>query len=139
MKEKSKKIVIGVIGTDCHAEGNKLIESMLKKGNFTVINLGVLTPQIDFVHAALESDADAIIISSIHGKAEIDYIGTREKCDQYGMKNILLYAGGNLTSKIEEWDETKIRFEKMGFNRVYKPGTPFEVTLKDLKEDLKLI
>ncbi|MGL4945130.1 MAG: methylaspartate mutase subunit S, partial [Fusobacteriaceae bacterium] len=28
------------------------------------------------------------------------------------------------------------RFKGMGFNRVYRPGTPIELTTEDLKKDL---
>lgn len=137
--EKNKKIVIGVIGTDLHDAGNKIIHKMLSENGFEVINLGVLSPQIDFIYAALESNADAIIISSIHGKAEFDYIGTRDKCNFYNLKNILLYAGGNLSRPREEFYETEKRFKDMGFDRVYANGTPFEITLKDLKKDLNVL
>ncbi len=79
MKGK-KKVVIGVIGTDCHTVGNKLIHSKLEEKNFEVINIGALSPQIDFINAALESSADAIIVSSIYGYGELDCQGIRKKC-----------------------------------------------------------
>lgn len=131
-----KKVVIGVIGSDCHTEGNKIIHRKLEENNFEVINIGVLSPQIDFINAALESNADAIIVSSIYGYGELDCQGMREKCREYGLTNILLYIGGNIGTGNEEWENIENRFKKIGFDRIYKPGTDIEKTIQDLRSDL---
>lgn len=136
---KNKKVVIGVIGSDCHTVGNKIIHHKLQENGFDVINIGVLSPQIDFINAALETNADAIIVSSIYGYGELDCQGMREKCKEYGLENILLYVGGNIGNGNEEWSNIEERFEAIGFNRIYKPGTAIEITIEDLKKDLKLI
>ncbi len=133
---KKKKVVTGVIGTDCHTIGNKLVHTKLEENGFEVINIGALSPQIDFINAALETNADAIIVSSIYGYGELDCQGIREKCNEYGLKNILLYIGGNVSSHNEKWEDVEKRFKIMGFNRVYKPGTSIEKTIEDLKKDL---
>ena len=91
-----KKIVIGVIGSDCHTVGNKIIHNKLEESGFDVVNIGALSPQIDFINAALETNSDAIIVSSIYGYGELDCQGIREKCNEYGLKDILLYIGGNI-------------------------------------------
>ena len=54
------------------------------------------------------------------------------------MKDILLYIGGNIGSNNEEWEKTEKRFKEMGFDRIYKPGTPIEETIIDLKKDFQL-
>ena len=133
-----RKVVIGVIGSDCHTVGNKIIHSKLEENGFDVINIGALSPQMDFINAALESNSDAIIVSSIYGYGELDCQGIREKCDEYGLKNILLYIGGNIGSSSEEWEKTEKRFKEMGFDRIYKPGTPIEETIIDLKKDFEV-
>lgn len=135
---KNKKVVIGVIGSDCHTVGNKIIHNKLQENGFDVINIGILSPQIDFINAALETNADAIIVSSIYGYGELDCQGMREKCRDYGLENILLYVGGNIGTGNEEWSDIEKRFKKIGFNRIYKPGTAIEVTIEDLKKDLEL-
>lgn len=53
-------------------------------------------------------------------------------------KNILLYIGGNIGSSSEEWEKTEKRFKEMGFDRIYKPGTPIEETIIDLKKDFEV-
>ena len=133
-----RKVVIGVIGSDCHTVGNKIIHSKLEENGFDVINIGALSPQIDFINAALETNSDAIIVSSIYGYGELDCQGIREKCNEYGLKDILLYVGGNIGSSSEEWEKTEKRFKEMGFDRIYKPGAPIEETIIDLKKDFQL-
>lgn len=137
-KNNGKTIVIGVIGSDCHAVGNKIIDYALTESGFNVINIGVLSPQEDFINAAVETNADAIIVSSLYGHGEIDCRGLREKCQESGLKDVLLYVGGNIVVGKQDWNEVHGRFKEMGFDRVYGPGTPIEVTIGDLKTDLNI-
>lgn len=134
---EKKKLVIGVIGADCHAVGNKILEYTFTEAGFEVINVGVLSTQEDFINAAVETDADAIIVSSLYGHGEIDCRGMRDKCNEAGLKDILLYVGGNIVVGKQNWDEVHARFKAMGYDRVYKPGTPVEQDIKDLHEDFK--
>ncbi|HAR86908.1 MULTISPECIES: methylaspartate mutase subunit S [Clostridium] len=133
---EKKTLVLGVIGADCHAVGNKIMDYALTEAGFEVINIGVLSPQEDFINAAVETNADAIIVSSLYGHGEIDCRGLREKCDESGLKDILIYVGGNIVVGKQDWDEVYSRFKAMGFNRVYPPGTSIDTTIHDLKEDL---
>lgn len=135
---EKKKLVLGVIGADCHAVGNKILDYALTEAGFEVINIGVLSPQEDFINAAVETNADAIIVSSLYGHGEIDCRGLREKCDEAGLKDILIYVGGNIVVGKQNWDEVYNRFKAMGFDRVYPPGTSVDTTIYDLKGDLKI-
>ncbi len=132
---KKVKLVLGVIGSDCHAVGNKILDYSLTDAGYEVINIGVLSPQEDFINAAVETNADAILVSSLYGQGELDCRGLREKCDEAGLEGIKLYVGGNIVVGKQNFDEVKVRFEKMGFDRVYPPGTSIDTTLRDLKED----
>lgn len=135
---EKKTIVIGVIGSDCHAVGNKIIDYALTEAGFNVVNVGVLSPQEDFINAAVETKADAILVSSLYGHGEIDCRGFREKCDESGLKGILLYVGGNIVVGKQNWKDVYDRFKAMGFDGIYPPGTPIETTIKDIKRDLKV-
>ncbi|AWZ49498.1 methylaspartate mutase subunit S [Hathewaya limosa] len=137
-KKNGKTVVIGVIGSDCHAVGNKIIDYAMTDAGFNVINVGVLSPQEDFINAAVETNADAIVVSSLYGQGEIDCRGLREKCEEAGLKDILLYVGGNIVVGKQDWDSVHERFKKMGYDKIYGPGTPIEITIKDLKKDLKI-
>jgi len=131
-----KTIVIGVIGADVHAVGNKIIEYTLTKSGYNVVNIGVLSTQEDFINAAIETNADMIMVSSLYGHGEIDCRGMRSKCIESGIENILLYVGGNIVVGKQDFAEVKERFLEMGFNRIYPPGTSIDEALKDIKTDL---
>lgn len=131
-----KTIVLGVIGSDCHAVGNKILDHALTQAGYNVVNIGVLSPQEDFINAAVETNADAILVSSLYGQGELDCRGMREKCDEAGLKGIKLYVGGNIVVGKQKWEDVYQRFKDMGFDRVYPPGTSTETAIRDLREDL---
>lgn len=133
-----KTVVIGVIGADVHAVGNKIIDYVLKEHGFNVVNIGVLSSQEDFINAAIETDADAIMVSSLYGHGEMDCRYFREKCEESGIGKIKLYVGGNIVVGKQEFKEVEKRFKKMGFDRAYPPGTKIDAAVNDLKEDLGL-
>lgn len=131
-----KTLVLGVIGSDAHAVGNKILDATLTEAGYKVVNIGVLSSQEDFINAAIETKADAILVSSLYGQGELDVKGLKEKCNEAGLEDVLLYVGGNIVVGKQNWDDVHERFKKMGFDRVYKPGTSVETTIEDLKEDL---
>lgn len=133
-----KTIVTGVIGADVHAVGNKILAFALEQAGFKVVNLGVMVAQEEYIEAALETNADAILVSSLYGHGEIDCSGLREKCDEAGLKDIPLLAGGNLVVGKQNFEDVEKRFLAMGFTRVYPPGTAVETSIADLKEILGL-
>lgn len=132
---QKRTMVLGVIGADVHAVGNQILNYAFTEAGFQVINLGVMVSQEEFIEAAIESAAQAIVVSSLYGHGELDCRGLREKCDEAGLKGILLYVGGNIVVGKQPFEEVKKRFEDMGFDRVFGPGTPPEVTIEQLKAD----
>ena len=137
MKSKGT-IVIGVIGSDVHAIGIRILEEAFIEAGFNVVNIGVLSSQTDFINAAIETDADAILVSSLYGHGELDCRGFKEKCMEAGLDHVLLYIGGNLVIGKQAWEQTENIFINMGFDRVYPPGTLPDVAIRDLKHDLRL-
>ncbi|HOC06252.1 MAG: methylaspartate mutase subunit S [Bacillota bacterium] len=129
-------IVLGVIGSDVHAIGNKILEYAFTEAGFKVVNLGVLTTKKEFVQAAIETDARAILVSSLYGHGEIDCRGLREMCIEAGIGDILLYVGGNLVVGKQEWEPVRDKFLAMGFDRVFPPATMPDEAIALLKQDL---
>lgn len=132
-----RNIVLGVIGADVHAVGNQILNYAFTQAGFHVVNLGVMVSQEEFIEAAIESGAGAIVVSSLYGHGELDCRGLRERCDEAGLKGILLYVGGNIVVGKQPFDAVKKRFEDMGFDRVFGPGTPPEVTIEALRKDFE--
>lgn len=136
MARKNNTLVLGVIGADVHAIGNKILDHALTAAGFKVVNIGVMATQEEFINAAIETDAAAILVGSLYGHGELDCRGLRDKCIEAGIGDILLYAGGNLVVGKQDFPSVEARFKTMGFNRVYPPGTLPEVVIRDLRQDL---
>ena len=130
-------IVTGVIGSDTHIVGNRILTMALEKAGYKVVSLGALTPAEDFVKAAVETNADAILVSSLYGQGELDCRGFRDLCVEAGLEDILLYVGGNLVVGKRSWDETEKTYLAMGFDRAAPPGTRIEAVLEWLRQDFE--
>lgn len=135
MSLKRKAIVTGVIGSDTHIVGNRILSMALEKANFKVVALGALTPAADFIKAAIETNADAIMVSSLYGQGELDCRGFRDLCVEAGLDDILLYVGGNLVVGKRPWPEVEKTFLDMGFDRAAAPGTRIETVMDWLEQD----
>ena len=135
----NKSVVIGTIGDDAHIIGGWVLAQVFKDAGFTVSFLGAMVPQEEFVNAAVETNADAILVSSSYGMGIIDCEGLRDRCIEAGLDDIILYAGGTVAAPLElenNWPEIERRFAAMGFNRVFKNTCSAKQCLEYLKEDL---
>jgi methylaspartate mutase sigma subunit len=128
-------LVTGVIGADTHIVGNRRLSMALEEAGYRVVSLGALTPAGDFIRAAVETAADAILVSSLYGQGELDCRGFRELCIEAGLDDILLYVGGNLVVGKQPWPDVERRFLDMGFDRAFPPGTRVETALATLAAD----
>jgi|CZCB01.1.fsa_nt_gi methylaspartate mutase sigma subunit len=136
---KSKgNIVTGVIGEDVHIVGIRIIEHALNDAGFKVNSLGAQVSQEEFLNAALETNADAILISSFSGHAELLVRSFRDKCNEAGLDDIVLYIGGSLLLREEQWEQVEKNFKELGFDRVYPPGTSPSKVIEDLEKDISL-
>ncbi|EIK4079803.1 methylaspartate mutase subunit S [Salmonella enterica] len=91
MTHEKTTLVIGVIGADCHAVDNKILDRV-----FSRIQSGVVVSQDEDINAAIETSADMIVVSSIYGHGDIDSPGLRNCGIERGIGDIFLYVGGNL-------------------------------------------
>lgn len=129
-------VVLGVIGADCHSVGNKILEMFFTGKGFNVVNLGVMVSQEEFINAALETDARAILVSSLYGHGEIDCMGLRERCTETGLDGILLYVGGNLVVGKTSFEAVERKFKAMGFDRVFGPDANLDEAATLLEDDI---
>lgn len=129
-------IVTGVIGSDTHIVGNRILAIALERAGYKVVALGALTPAADFIKAAVETNAAAILVSSLYGQGELDCRGFRDLCVEAGLEDVLLYVGGNLVVGKRSWQETEQTFLAMGFDRAAPPGTRAEEVIAWLGRDL---
>ena len=128
--------ILGVIGSDCHAVGNKILEHALVSEGIKVVNLGVMVSQDEFIDAAIETGAQAIMVASIYGHGEIDCDGLRGRCLERGLDRIVLYVGGNLVIGKRDFSDVEALFRGMGYDRVFPPTVDLKQMADLLKQDV---
>lgn len=135
-KSGTLTVITGVIGSDGHSIGSWLVGHTLAEAGLKVVRLGSMVQQADFIKAAVETNADAILVTSVYGQGYLDCQGLRQKCDEAGLKNIVIYVGGQLVVGSEDWPTVEKKFKALGINRVYPPRTLPTLAIEHLKEDL---
>lgn len=136
MTDKQITLVIGVIGADCHAVGNKILDKIFCDAGFKVVNLGVMVSQDEYISAAIETGADAILVSSLYGQGKLDCQGFRERCIERGLDDIILYVGGNLVIGKTPREIVIKDFLEMGYDRVFMPDSDLQEVVRLLREDV---
>ena len=134
--EREMTIVMGVIGADCHAVGNKILERFFRDSGFKVVNLGVMVSQDEYIDAAIETGAEGILVSSLYGHGEIDCQGFRERCTERGLSGIVMHVGGRLVVGKADPGEVRKKFLDMGFDRVVFPDDDLREEAESLKADI---
>ena len=134
-KRQDVTLVTGVIGSDTHIVGNRILSMALEEAGYSVVVLGALTPADEFIKAAIETAADGIMVSSLYGQGELDCRGFRDLCVEAGLEDILLYVGGNLVVGKTPWEVVEKRFLDLGFDRAFPPGTRTPGVIEALDRD----
>ena len=129
-------LVTGVIGDDVHVIGIRILEHALRTAGFNIVPLGVQVSQEEFVNAAIETGAQGILVSSLSGHAEVVASGLRDKCIEVGLKDIILYLGGQLVIGEARWEDVVKKFSDLGFDRVYPSDTRPAQVVAALEADL---
>lgn len=133
---KQYTVITGTVGMDAHVIGTKVVSRAFRDAGFNVVELGMQTPAEEFIKVAQETNAAAILMSSLYGMAELDLRGFKEKCLEAGLERLLLYIGGLLGLKRHDFEEDVVKFKALGFDRVYPPETDPKVGIEDLRKDL---
>ena len=134
---KQPTVITGTVGMDVHVIGTKILSRALRDAGFNVIELGMQVPPEEFIEVAKETKADAVLMSSLYGMAELDLRGFKEKCIEAGLADVVLYIGGILGVGRHDFKEDEKKFKKLGFDRVYPPEANLQAAINDLWSDLR--
>jgi methylaspartate mutase sigma subunit len=130
-------IVTGTASDDVHVIGIRLVEMALRRVGHQVVSLGALVPTSDFVEAVVESNADAVFVSSLNGHAQLTLTTLRDALTEAGRRHVLLYGGGQLVIGRPPWEDVCGLFvDRLGFDRVYPSDVSLDRVLEDLESDL---
>ena len=136
IKEKSRTVVLGVIGNDIHIVGNKVLEQCLREWGYQVLNIGANRTPKEFACAAAESDANAVLIGSLNGEALHWSRSLRTCFEEAGVGDLLIYMGGNLLNTYSDNDTVDKIFADIGINRVFNGYLDFTLLIELLDKDL---
>ena len=134
---KQPTVITGTLGMDAHVIGTKVLSRTLRDAGFNVVELGIQVSAEEFIKVAQETNADAILMSSLYGMAELDLEGFKDKYMEAGLEDVVFYIGGALKVGRHDFKEDEEKFKKLGFDRVYPPEVDLQSAIKDLREDLK--
>ncbi len=130
------RVVIGVIGDDIHVVGNRIMQLALEESGFRVFNIRTRNRPHHFRDAALETNADAVFVSSLNGEGEYWCADFRSRFEAVGMGETLLFVGGNLVVGSRREEEVVRLFRSYGFDRVYHQKPDIGKAIQHLEQDL---
>lgn len=119
----SKTLVTAAIGLDRQTSDTRTPGNALEAAGYNVVPLSAFSPPADFVNAAVETNADGILVYSLHGHGEPECRGFREICVEAGIGEILAYFIGIPDDLTDDWRAVEERFLTMGFDRAFPSGT----------------
>ena len=131
-------VILLAVLKDIHNLGVIVLRHAIASAGFRVVNAGAMLSQEEIVAGAIETGAKAILVSSSYGMAALDADGLRGKCDEAGLRGIVLYIGGNLsvTQQSRIWEEIEAEFSALGFDRAYPQNVRPDQVVSDLRRDL---
>jgi methylaspartate mutase sigma subunit len=131
------RVIIGLIGHDIHVVANRVLHEALHDRGFMVYNLRTNNTMDDFVDAVTETEAQAILMSSLNGEAENWCRNARAHLADAGFGDILLYIGGNIVVGERNKEQVEALFRNYGFDRVFYGAVDFNHVLDLLEKDLR--
>jgi len=135
--KKAATVITGTVGMDAHVVGTKVVSRAFKDAGFNVVALGMQVSPEEFIRVAQETDASAILMTSLYGMADLDLQGFKQKCEEAGLGDVILYIGGILGIGRHDFKEDEEKFKNLGFDRVYPPEADLAAAIEDLRRDLK--
>ncbi len=128
MAENKIRVLIAKPGLDGHDRGAKVVAQALRDAGMEVIYTGLRRTPDQIVSAAVQEDVQVIGLSSLSGAHNHLFQKVAELLQEKGNEDILLIGGGIIPEKDRK------RLEKIGFDRIFSPGTSTEDIVSYIKE-----
>jgi methylmalonyl-CoA mutase C-terminal domain/subunit len=120
MNERKIRVLVGKPGLDGHDRGAKTIAAVLRDHGMEVIYTGLHQTPDMIAETALQEDVDVVGLSILSGAHMTLFPRVKEALVKRGMAHVLL-TGGGIISK-----EDMAALEKVGYAKLFGPGTPTE-------------
>jgi methylmalonyl-CoA mutase C-terminal domain/subunit len=120
MPERKIRVLVGKPGLDGHDRGAKTIAAVLRDHGMEVIYTGLHQTPDMIAETALQEDVDVVGLSILSGAHMTLFPRVKAELEKRGMGHVLLTGGGIISKEDME------ALEKVGFAKLFGPGTPTE-------------
>jgi methylmalonyl-CoA mutase C-terminal domain/subunit len=125
------RVLVAKPGLDGHDRGAKIIARALRDAGMEVIYTGLRqTPEM-IVTAAIQEDVDCIGLSILSGAHNVIVPRITALLREQKAEDILLVLGGTIP------DEDQPKLKENGVSAIFGPGTPLEITIAFIRENVK--
>ena len=130
-KTRPIKILIAKCGLDGHERGALVVAQALRDAGMEVIYTGIRNTPNQVIKTAIQEDVDGIGISSLSGGHLTAFLEIADLVNKEKITDKLLFAGGIIPpSDIKE-------LEKIGFKKIFGPGSSFTEIVDFIKKNVK--
>lgn len=126
------RVLVAKPGLDGHDRGAKVIARALRDAGMEVIYTGLRQTPEQIVATAVQEDVDVVAISILSGAHNHLLPKVVKLLKEEGVYEEILVVGGGVIP-----DEDIPFLKESGISEVFTPGTPTEVTINFIKENLK--
>jgi methylmalonyl-CoA mutase C-terminal domain/subunit len=129
--ERKIRVIVAKPGLDGHDRGAKVLARALRDAGMEVIYTGIRQTPTMIVEAAIQEDADAILLSILSGAHMSLFPKVMDLLRAQGAEDILVMAGGILP------DEDIPAIEALGIQGNFGPGTNTQDVVRFVREHVK--
>lgn len=130
--ERPIRVLVAKPGLDGHDRGAKVIARALRDAGMEVIYTGLRQTAEQIVNAAIQEDVDCVAMSILSGAHNTLLPKVVELLKAENAEDILVIGGGVIP------DEDIPYLKERGIKEIFTPGTPTQVTIDFIKENVKL-
>ena len=130
-KKKPIRVLVSKLGLDGHDRGALVICRALRDSGMEVIYSGLFCTPDQVAKIAIDEDVDVVAMSLLNGAHLTLFPRVATVLEEQGVNDILLIGGGVIPGK-----DKKILEEK-GIQGNFGPGTPLEVIIEFINNNLK--
>jgi methylmalonyl-CoA mutase C-terminal domain/subunit len=131
MKERKIRVLVGKPGLDGHDRGAKTIAAVLRDHGMEVIYTGLHQTPDMIAETALQEDVDVVGLSILSGAHMTLFPRVKAELEKRGMGHVLLTGGGIISKEDME------SLEKVGYAKLFGPGTPTEEIAKWIQQAME--
>jgi methylmalonyl-CoA mutase C-terminal domain/subunit len=130
MSARKIRVLVGKPGLDGHDRGAKTIAAVLRDHGMEVIYTGLHQTPDMIAETALQEDVDVVGLSILSGAHMTLFPRIKSELEKRGMGHVLLTGGGIISREDME------ALQKVGFARLFGPGTPTEEIAEWIKKEM---